>query len=159
MRTEALILALLLPLFLFGQAWAEEETNPLPDTDALAVKPPDGSASLRAKKKLTKMERNAVQLQVLALDDSKFPLCTFTAKVLVAAESKDKHLGLMARGKAYNFAPVLKLKDKLPDLTNKMNQNNLGACYYLPGTKLEVKVSGVDLKAKMFKAEAIYPKP
>lgn len=126
--------------------------------DALAVAEGDGSSSLRAKLKVTKMEPDMVVLQVLGVDDAKFPMCTFTGKILTAATSKDKHFKLMARGKKYRFAPVLKMKRKQVVLKDKMTQNNLGACYYPPKTKLVVKVAGVDLKSKMFKAAEIYLK-
>jgi hypothetical protein len=123
-----------------------------------AVTPPDGSSSLRAKLKLAKMEPDMMQVEIVSVDDSKFPECTFVGKVLVTAESKEKHFKLMARNKTYRFAPVLKMKRKRVDLKDQMTQNNLGACYYPPKTKLVVKVPDVDLKAKVFKAAAIYLK-
>jgi hypothetical protein len=126
--------------------------------DALAVADSDGSSSLRAKMKLKKMTPDMVMIQVKAVDDSKFPNCTFTAQVLVAAKSTDKHFKLMARGKTYTFAPVYKMKRKKLVLKHKMNQNNLGACYYPPKSKVVIKVSGVDMKAKVFKAAEIYLK-
>jgi hypothetical protein len=78
--------------------------------------------------------------------------------VLKAAKSTDKHFKLIARGKTYRFAPVLKMKGRKLALKDKMTQNNLGACYYPPKTKLVVKVTGVDLKAKTFTAAQIYVK-
>jgi hypothetical protein len=126
--------------------------------DALAVKDSDGSSSLRAKMKLAKMEPDMIQVEVKGLDDSKYPNCVMQAKVIVAAESKDKHFKLMAKNKVYPFAPVLKMKGKQVNLKDEMTQNNLGACYYPPKTKLIVKVSGVDLKTKQFTAAAIYLK-
>lgn len=126
--------------------------------DALAVKEGDGSSSLRAKMKLAKLEPDMLQVEVTALDDSKFPNCTFTGKVIQAAANKDKHFKLMERGKVYRFAPVLKMKAGTVDLKDQASQNNLGACYYPPKTKLVVKVSGVDLKEKVFNAETIYLK-
>jgi hypothetical protein len=126
--------------------------------DALAVKDSDGSSSLRAKLKLAKMEPDMIQVKVTGIDDAKFPECTFTGQVVVAAESKDKQFKLIATGKKYKFIPVLKMKKKVVDLKDQMTQNNLGACYYPPGTKLVVKVGDVDMKAKGFKAAAIYVK-
>ena len=126
--------------------------------DALAVKDSDGSSSLRAKMKLAKMEPDMIQVEVTALDDSKYPNCVMQGKVIVTAESKDKHFKLMAKSKVYAFAPVLKMKGKQVNLKDELTQNNLGACYYPPKTKLIVKVGGVDLKTKQFKAAAIYLK-
>jgi hypothetical protein len=143
---------------LLGAGLARAEDPFAAGADALAVKDSDGSSSLRAKLKLTKMEPNMVQVKVVAVDDSKFPECTFTGTVIVTAESKDKHFKLMALNKKYQFAPVLKMKKKQLDLKDKMTQNNLGACYYPAGTKLVVKVPDVDLKTKMFKASEIYLK-
>jgi len=62
------------------------------------------------------------------------------------------------RGKNYRFAPLLKKKGKQIDLKDKMTQNNLGACYYPAPTKLVIKVSGADAKAKVVNAAAIYVK-
>ncbi len=126
--------------------------------DALAVKDSDGSSSLRAKLKMTKLEPDMIQVKVKGIDDSKFPSCTFTGTVLTQAEEKEKQFKLIARGKTYKFAPVLKLKKKVVDLKDQMTQNNLGACYYPPGTTLVVKVTGVDRKAGTFTAAAIYLK-
>lgn len=126
--------------------------------DALAVNDSDGSASLRAKKKLKKMEPDMVLIKVTGLDDSKYPHCVMVGKVLKAAKAKKKHLKLIGKGKVYKFAPVLKMKGKWPDLSHEMTQNNLGACYYGKKTKLVVKVTGVDLKSKVFKAAQIYLK-
>jgi hypothetical protein len=156
MKRNTILLAALGLFLLAGLARAEDPFAA--GADALAVKDSDGSSSLRAKLKMAKMEPDMVQIQVTALDDSKFPSCVFTGKVLVAAESKDKHFKLMAKGKAYPFTPVLKMKGKTVNLKDQMTQNNLGACYYPPGTRLVVKVSDVDMKAKVFKAAAIYLK-
>ena len=126
--------------------------------DALAVAESDGSSSLRAKIKLTKMEPDMVMLQVMAIDDAKFPACTFTGKVLKEGTAKEPYFKAIARGKTYRFAPVLKMKRKQVDLTDKMTQNNLGACYYPPKTMLVVKVTGADAKAKTVAAGEIYLK-
>ncbi len=154
-RTLSLAVVLSLPFLALG---VRAEDPFAAGADALAVKDSDGSSSLRAKLKLAKLEPDMMNVQVTALDDSKFPNCVFGAKVLTSPESKDKEFKLIARGKTYNFAPVLKLKKKVVDLKDEMTQNNLGACYYPPGTKLVVKVKGVDLKAKVFNAAAIYLK-
>jgi len=51
------------------------------------------------------------------------------------------------------------MKGKTVDLKDQTTQNNLGARYYPPGTKLVVKVSGVDLKkTKAFEAAQIFVK-
>jgi hypothetical protein len=126
--------------------------------DALAVAESDGSSSLRAKLKLAKMEPDMVMLQVKGIDDAKFPACTFTGKVLKAAARKDKYFKAIVRGKTYRFAPVLKMRRGQINLKDKMTQNNLGACYYPPKTRLVVKVAGVDLKSKVLNAAAIYLK-
>jgi hypothetical protein len=149
-------LALVAPLFAAGVARAEDPFAG--GADALAVKDSDGSSSLRAKMKMTKLEPDMVQVAVTGIDDAKFPSCVMSAKVLQAATAKDKHFQLMARGKTYHFAPVLKMKKKVVDLTDPLTQNNLGACYYPAGTKLVVKVTGVDMKTKAFNAAAIYLK-
>ena len=155
-RALAVAVALALAVLLAMAAWAEDPFAG--GADALAVAESDGSSSLRAKMKLKKMEPDMIMVQVKALDDSKFPKCTFMGKVLKAAKAKDKHFKLIGRGKTYRFAPVLKMKRKKVDLKDKMTQNNLGACYYPPKTKLVVKVSGVDRKAGLFQAAAIYVK-
>ena len=143
---------------LFGAGVARAEDPFAAGADALAVKDSDGSSSVRAKLKLAKMDPDMVQVKVTGVDDSKFPLCTFTGQVVVSAESTDKQFKLMAKNKVYRFMPVLKMKKKVLDLKDQMTQNNLGACYYPPGTKLVVKVPGVDLKTKAFQAAAIYLK-
>jgi len=152
-RAMILMAALSLP-WLGGQARAEDPFAA--GADALAVKGSDGSSSLRAKKKLVKMAPDMIKVKVKSMDDSKFPHCTFTAQVLVTAKSKDKYFKLIGRGKTYTFAPVLKMRGKRVMLKDEMTQNNLGACYYPKKTKLVVKVSGVDLKKKVFKAAEIY---
>jgi hypothetical protein len=126
--------------------------------DALAVADSDGSSSLRAKMKLKKMTPDMVMIQVKGIDDSKFPNCLLKGKVLKAAKKKDGFFKLLGRGKTYTFAPVYKMKRKKLVLKDKMNQNNLGACYYPPKSKVVIKVSGVDMKAKVFKAAEIYLK-
>lgn len=126
--------------------------------DALAVADSDGSSSLRAKMKMKRMEKDMIMVQVTGLDDSKFPNCIISGKVLKAAKSKEKHFKLIGRGKTYKFAPVYKMKRRKLDLKNKMNQNNLGACYYPARSKLVIKVSGVNLKKKTFNAAEIYLK-
>ncbi|MCC6746154.1 MAG: hypothetical protein IT371_00760 [Deltaproteobacteria bacterium] len=156
MKRTLILAALAAPLFVETPGRAEDPFEQ--GQDALAVKASDGSSSLRAKMKLTKMEDDMLLLSVTAIDDAKFPACTFDATVLKEAASKEKHFKLIGRGKAYRFAPVLKLKKKQLDLKDALTQNNLGACYYPPGTKLVVKVSGVDLKTKVFNAAAIYLK-
>jgi len=156
-RVLSVGVALTLLAVLAGPSGAQDDPF-AKGADALAVAEGDGSSSLRAKIKLAKMQPDMVMLQVTGIDDAKFPACTFTGKVLKPATSKEKHFKLMARGKQYRFAPALKMKRKQVDLKDKMTQNNLGACYYPPKTMLIVKVAGVDLKTKMFKAAEIYLK-
>jgi len=155
-RAVLSIVALGMPLMVAGVVRAEDPFAG--GADALAVKDSDGSSSLRAKLKLAKLAPDMVQVSVTALNDAKFPACTFRGKVLQAPEAKDNHFKLIGRGKTYEFTPVLKMKKKVVDLADQMTQNNLGACYYPPGTKLVVKVSGVDMKAKTFTASEIYVK-
>ena len=154
MRSIWMVMAL--TLLVAGAARAEDPFEG--GGDALAVKDSDGSSSLRAKLKMTKLEPDMVQVKVKGIDDSKFPTCTFTGQVVTPAEAKDKQFKLIARGKVYRFAPVLKMKKKVVDLKDQMTQNNLGACYYPPGTTLVVKVTGVDRKAGAFTAAAVYLK-
>lgn len=155
-RTLFVGAALALTLMLGGNATADDPFAQ--GADALAVADSDGSSSLRAKIKLKKMEPDMVMVQVKGIDDSKFPCCVFSARVLKGAKSKAKHFKLMARGKTYKFKPVLKKRGKRVVLKDPMTQNNLGACYYPPKSKLVVKVSGVDLKLKVFTAKEIYLK-
>jgi len=61
-------------------------------------------------------------VKVKGIDDSKFPECTFTAEVMVPAESTDKQFKLMAKNKTYKFAPVLKMKKKVVDLKDQMTR-------------------------------------
>lgn len=142
-----------------GVARAEEDPFAA-GVDALAVKEGDGSASLRAKLKLTKMEPDMLVLQVQAVDDSTYPDCVLTAKVLVAAEAQDKSFRLIAAGKIYRFVPLLKRgKGRVVDLKDPATQSNLGACYYPKGTRLAAKITGTDFKAKSFQIAALYLKP
>ncbi len=152
-RAMTLVAALSMQLMAVG---AHAEDPFAAGADALAVKGSDGSSSLRAKKKMVKMTPDMIKVKIKAMDDSKFPKCTFTAQVLVAAKAKDKHFKLIGRGKTYTFAPVLKMRGKTVNLKHEMTQNNLGACYYPKKTKLIVKVGGVDLKKKVFSATEIY---
>lgn len=126
--------------------------------DKLAVKDSDGSGSVRAKLKMTKMKPDMVMVRVASIEDAKFPDCVLRAKVLKAPKKKDKYFKLLGRGKTYRFAPVYKKRRGRLALKNKMNQNNLGACYYPKRTKLVIRVSGVNLKSKTFKASEIYLK-
>ena len=156
MRTLVVGAALALTLLLGGNATADDPFAQ--GADALAVADSDGSSSLRAKIKLKKMLPDMVMVEVKGVDDSKFPNCVLSARVIKGAKSKAKHFKLIARGKTYRFAPVLKKRGKRVVLKDKMTQNNLGACYYPPRTKLVIKVAGVDLKKKVFKAQEIYLK-
>jgi hypothetical protein len=124
--------------------------------DALAVKDSDGSSSVRAKQKVTKLKPDMIKVKVKAVDSSRFPNCVFTARVLTAPTAKKKHFKLLGRGKTYRFTPVLKKRGKRLVLSHKMTRLNLGACYYPKRTKLVVRISGVDLKKKAFKASEIY---
>ncbi len=126
--------------------------------DALAVAESDGSSSVRAKLKTTKLAANEIMVRVKSPDARAFPRCTFTAKVLTKPTSEEKHFKLIARGKVYRFAATLKMKGKQPALSDKTTQKNLGACYYSKKTKLRIKVSGVDLKRKVFRVAEITPK-
>lgn len=158
-RCGAAVLAVSGLLVLAGEARAEEDPFAA-GVDALAVNEGDGSASLRAKLKLTKMEPDMVLLQVQEVEDSAFPKCVMTAKVLKAAESKDKDFRLIAAGKVYRFAPVLKLgKRGVLDLKDEATQSTLGACYYPKGTRLVAKICGTDFKQKTFQVGALYVKP
>ena len=146
------VLGLLMPA---GLASAEEDPFAAGE-DALAVNASDGSASLRAKLKLTKMQPDMVQVRVTGLDDRKFPHCVTTAKVLRSPSATDKFLKLLGRGKTYRFKAKLKLRRGWPVLRDKMTQNNLGLCYYGRKTKLVLKISGVNLKTKTFEVGAVY---
>jgi hypothetical protein len=97
-----------------------------------------------------------IQVQVLAVDDSKYPDCVITGKVLTSPKMKQKHFKLLGRGKTYKFVPQYKMKKGKLDLKDQMNQNNLGACYYPVKSRLVLRISGVDLKAKFFKASEVY---
>ena len=173
-RRVLLLSALLLPtLLIYGVSRADEEEDALfaGGEDALAVAADDGSSSLRAKLKLKKMEDDMIMVRVVGVDDSKYPNCVLTGQVLKGAVKKDKYFKLLGKGKTYKFAPEYKPKEcgckkkntckkaKVRiDLTDDATQSNLGACYYPKKTKLIIKVGGVDLKAKVFKATAIYLK-
>jgi hypothetical protein len=148
--------ALVVTLLAAGAALADDPFAG--GADALAVAESDGSSSLRAKIKLKKMLPDMVMVQVKGIDDAKFPDCVLSGRVLKEAKKKDKHFKLIGRGKTYKFMPVLKKRGKRVVLKDKMTQNNLGACYYPPKTKLVIRVAGVDMKAKVFKASEIYVK-
>ncbi len=174
-RRAMLLSALLLPtLLIYGVSRADEEEDLFAGgEDALAVAADDGGSSLRAKLKLKKMEDDMVMVKVVGVDDSKYPNCVLSGKVIKAAVKKDKYFKLLGKGKVYRFAPVYKPKEckckkkktckkaksKVRiDLSDDATQSNLGACYYPKKTKLIIKVGGVDMKAKVFKAAAIYLK-
>ena len=128
--------------------------------DALAVDDSDGSSSLRSKHHFEKMEPDMVVVELVARVAGKtFPSCHFLAKILREATGKQKHLRLLGRGKTYRFAPVLWLgTDGQPDLSDLTTRENLGACYYAPGTKLVIRVSSVDPATRCFVAAAIKTK-
>jgi hypothetical protein len=127
--------------------------------DSLQVKDvSDGSASVRASAARSVREAlpaDVVLVKVTSLDDRRYPFCTFTGQVVTPASSKEKRFKLMAKDKRYRFAPVLKKKGAELDLQDLVTRRNLGACYYPPGTLLQVRVSDVDLKAKSFTAALI----
>jgi len=127
--------------------------------DELALDDSDGSSSLRSRLRLAKMEPDMVLVELTArVAGQTFPSCAFLARVLKEAASKKKHLRLLGRGKTYRFAPALVLKGGQPDLADAATRRNLGACYHAPGTKLVIKVGGVDRAAKQFSAAAIHMK-
>jgi hypothetical protein len=129
------------------------------DGDSLAIKPSaDGSASVRAgaaRRAFEALPPDVVLVKVTGLDDRRYPFCTFTGQVLTPATSTEKRFKLMAKDRRYRFAPVLKKKGAELDLDDLVTRRNLGACYYPPGTLLQVKVSDVDLKAKTFTAATL----
>lgn len=151
----AVVLALL--TLVRGGVHAEEDPFAA-GTDALAVKASDGSSSVRARLKVKKTAPDVVQVQVQTVDAASFPICTFTARVVTTATSKAKHFQLIGRGKTYRFQPVMRVKAGQPMLTDDQTRQNLGACYYPAKTQLNVQVGGVDLRKKVFLAEAIEPK-
>jgi hypothetical protein len=154
-RRIALGAALALTLIV-GPAYAEDPFAA--GADALAVKDSDGSSSVRAKLKLKKMTADMVMIQVKAVNDKAFPNCVVHGKVLKAAKAKKKWFKGMKRGKTYRFAAVLKKKGRSINLKHKMTQNNLGLCYYPKKSKLVLKISGIDKKARAFKASEVYLK-
>ena len=156
-RTAALIAVCGICLILGDAARADDDPF-AGGADALAVDDSDGSTSLRAKKKFSKMTKDMAIVKVTALDDSKFPNCFFYGKVLKAPKSQKGHLKTIVKGKKYKFSAVLKMKGKWPDLSHKMTQNNLGGCYYGKKTKLVVKIAGVSMKKKLVRAGEIYLK-
>ena len=121
----------------------------------MAVDEADGSASVRAKLKLASLDPQQLVLRLVAADHAKFPVCGFTARVLRPARDRRAHLKLLGQGKTYRFAPQLKLVQGAPDLTDAATRSLLGACYHPPGTTLVVRVTGVDLKRRVFQAAAI----
>lgn len=164
----AATLLLALPLFAEDDPFAAGE-------DALAVNASDGSSSLRAKLELKKMEDDMILVAVEGVEDKTFPECVVRAKVIKVAAKKDTFFKLIGLNKTYRFVPVLKYKEapkvkvkkgkavaapetKELDLTDDVTQNNLGACYYPPKSKLVLRITDVDLTAKVFKAGAVYLK-
>ena len=156
MRTRLALGAALALTLIAGPALAEDPFAA--GADALAVKDSDGSSSVRAKLKLKKMTDDMVMIQVKGINDKNFPHCVMHGRVLKAAKSKAKHFKGMKRGKTYRFAPVLKKKGKRLVLKHKMTQNNLGLCYYPKKARLIIKISGINKKAKAFKAAEVYLK-
>ncbi|MCA9670488.1 MAG: hypothetical protein KC503_33055 [Myxococcales bacterium] len=126
--------------------------------DALAVKDGDGSSSVRAKLALKKMKPDMIMVRVRGLNDKRYPNCVVTAQILKAAQKKTKHFKLLGRGKQYRFMAVLKKRGRSVNLNHKMTQNNLGLCYYPKNSKLILRIQGVDLKKKVFKASEVYLK-
>ncbi len=156
MKRLVVFAAVAVPLMVGFDALAEDPFAA--GGDALAVKDADGSSSVRARLKLKKLSSDVLLVRLRSMDDSKWPVCTFTGLVLRPAKSKAKHFKLIKRGKNYRFRAALKMKKGQLDLSDKMTRNNLGTCYYPKKTKLEVRVSGVDFKAKVFEASEVYLK-
>ncbi len=123
--------------------------------EALAVDDSDGSVSLRSRLKLEKMTPDMVVVQLVARVGEAFPRCAFLGKVLREATSKVKHLRLLGRGRTYRFVPALRRAGGQLDLAHEATRLNLGACYHAPGTKLVIRVGGVDRAAKTFSAALI----
>lgn len=150
--SRGIALALAASLMVLSAGTARAEDDPFAKgADALAVKDSDGSSSVRAKLKLTKMTKDMIMIRVTKIDDRKFPFCALYGKVLKASNPK-------ARGKTYRFFPIYKLKGRMPNLKDKMTQNNLGACYYPKNTTLVIKPKGFDKKQKGIRAAEIYLK-
>lgn len=137
---------------------AEEDDQDLfaAGADALAVDDSDGSLSLRSRLKLEKMTTDMVVVELSSRVDEAFPRCAFLGKVLREATSKKKALRLLGRGRTYRFVPALRrAAGGELDLAHEATRLNLGACYHAPGTKLVIRVGGVDRAAKTFSAALI----
>ena len=156
MKLGIVVVAGALCMITAGRAVAEDPFAA--GADALAVKESDGSASVRARLKLAKIGPDVVLVRIKGVDDAKWPDCAFTGQVLRPAKSKEKHFKLLGRGKVYRFKAAIKKMGKRPNFAHKMTRNNLGTCYYPKGTQVQAKVSGVDLKAKVFVASEVYLK-
>ena len=88
-RRAILITALALPMLLiWGVSRAEDEDPFAAGEDALAVSDDDGSSSLRAKLKLSKMEPDMIMVRVQGVNDKAYPNCVLTVKVLKEAEKR-----------------------------------------------------------------------
>ena len=123
--------------------------------DALALEEEDGSASLRARPKIERLQQGALVVRVVEVDDARHPHCVLLAKVIRLSRSPASHFKLIGRGRIYRFKPLLKLTDGQLDLADPPSRANLGVCYYPPGTLLSLRVTGVDRAAKLFRVEAV----
>lgn len=132
-----------------------DEKNPFAeDEDLLAVAESDGSTTVRARRKIEKLEDGMVMVEVEA-PASGLPECMFVARVLKIVPSNNRILDRLQRGRLYRFR--LLLSDPI-DLAAKSTADKMGACYYLPGTRLVLELSGVDQPNRALIISSLYLK-
>jgi len=108
------------------------------EEDGLAA--PDGSSSIRAKRKATKETFQGMVIQV-EKDEKSFPAITkIMVKVTKPPKCKKAPHSELKKGKVYEFTILYNMKDKVLDLADKDNQTNVGAWYLRKKDKVRAEI-------------------
>lgn len=142
-------------LVILGLSFGYSQEDPFADLgggndDSLEV--PDGSSSIRAKRKAIK---DAFEGEVVSVKKKTkvFPYVQFVKiKVTKQALVKDELQKKLEVGKTYKFIITYKDKDGKFDFTDKDNQKNIGAWFFEKGDKVRGKLIEM-LKKKECKVE------
>jgi len=147
-------------LLILGLSMAYSQTDPFADLgggeeDSLEV--PDGSSSIRAKRK-AKKDAFVGEVIKVRKKTKTFPYVEFVKiKIIKQAKVKNDLQKQLEVGKVYKFVIDYKMKDGKFDYTDKNNQKNIGAYFFEKGDKVMGKAIE-KLKGKQFKVEYLQRK-
>lgn len=122
-----------------GLAWSEDD--PFADLgggdDASAIAAPDGSSSIRAKRKVSKETWEGVVIGITR-GKSEFPMIeSVKVKITKAPSSKGELHRSIKKDGVYDFAIKYVMKDGAFDMKDSDNQTNVGAAFLQKGDKVQ----------------------